>query len=893
MTFDEAIISVTTADPQILAARIKGERTVLVAGLSTGETILIVSGKNRRRAYAVEVSRPASFRRRDDARTSTRATPVESYSGSYGLYFAPDFGGGPSLLRHTFDFTQKMTRGRELRASGEIFNLVGGGGEPALAKPLGLGLGTNRLALGLDAPNFKLDLLDSELEISRLSLSSYTMRGLHLVSTPDSSLRGLELFAGAARPSLRIFDEGEGRLAGAIMPVAQGTAWRVHSGVVLVAPRRGLVQKSGGAVWQADARFAPDEKRRMEGEVAYAHGGVSWRGRVDFERGPFRTYGELSKLDRRSPFIAIGAQSSGRRLAAFGVHWHPFQSLNASLNYQRTTSMPRSLSKRIELNSNTLLASASYNPARDAHLSFSFSQQELETPANTALPLSLHLQTRSTALKYGQRFKRDWTSELELRLTASSEVNAGARMNGGLGFSEHLRYSWRRSSVTGYLNYKSNTASLAGLILRNPALLPESLRRDYELNPLRFLNLNRERLPELLPGIELPLTRSTEAGVRLQAVLSRLNATSEVRYSTGEIQSHVERGLMATFALGLRLDAANYVQVTGARSFAHSGIDAQPSLTVSYVHRFGAGSGDGLQFSNLLGLNRGRIQGRVFLDLNGDGLDDPAEPGVAGLRIQLDGDRSAVTDARGHFSFNAIKQGEYQVALISDDLGVRLSARTPASQRVFLSSGQTLNVSFGVSNAGFIRGRVFNDLYLTGAPDGANAPGVGGVRLVLRSSGAEHGSMLQSQTVDRSGLYEFRNLLPGQYLLEIDPATLPADFQSPAQTVWSINVAPLQGVYIDVPLVAQRAVSGIVFSDKDGDGLFNPQTDEAIEGARVVAGSARSLTNRSGSYMLRNLPAGRVEIQAYLPGSNRSGSTTIELGPEPVIREAVNLIIRK
>ena len=40
------------------------------------------------------------------------------------------------------------------------------------------------------------------------------------------------------------------------------------------------------------------------------------------------------------------------------------------------------------------------------------------------------------------------------------------------------------------------------------------------------------------------------------------------------------------------------------------------------------------------------------------------------------------------------------------------------------------------------------------------------------------------QIVDGSGLYEFRNLAPGKYILEIDSATLPEDFRLPVQMSW-------------------------------------------------------------------------------------------------------------
>ncbi|HEV7843679.1 MAG TPA: hypothetical protein VGO69_08265, partial [Pyrinomonadaceae bacterium] len=508
-----------------------------------------------------------------------------------------------------------MSASRTLRASGEIFNFAGRG-QRGLAQPPGTNFGVNRLRLGLDSPESNLDLLDSELDISRLSFNNYTMRGLHFISTPGSRLKGLEIFAGRARPQLSFLNEGEGLLAGALAPVAQGSSWRIRAGAFFVSPQR---QSSGaresGIIWHADARYAPDENTIAEAETAYANGGLSWRARLDLRRGPLNFHTELLRLDRHSPLVSIGAQTAGRRMNFFSLQWRPLPRFSSSFSYNSTTNSPLSTLRRVELNSRTLIATASYTPARGTRLGFTFNRQELEQPAALSLPLLLSLRTRTATFRYGQRIGHGWSNDFEARLIQSSEAQTTEQMVHGLGLREQLRYSWRRGSIAGFINYKNNTPSLTGLILRNPLLLPAELRPAFTADPVRFLLTNRDALPELLSGVELPTTRSTEAGLRLQAAFSRLNLASEVRYSTGEILAREQRDLLATFSVNLRLDAANSIQVSGARVFSFSGTENRTALTLSYVHRFGAGSGGGFQFSKLLGLSHGRIQGRVFFDL--------------------------------------------------------------------------------------------------------------------------------------------------------------------------------------------------------------------------------------------------------------------------------------
>ena len=85
-------------------------------------------------------------------------------------------------MREGFDYRQKLADKRTLRMSGNMFRLFGGERTFTLV-PIAA-FGASRLKLGLDSPQFKLDILDSALEISQLGFSGYLVRGPHFVSTP-------------------------------------------------------------------------------------------------------------------------------------------------------------------------------------------------------------------------------------------------------------------------------------------------------------------------------------------------------------------------------------------------------------------------------------------------------------------------------------------------------------------------------------------------------------------------------------------------------------------------------------------------------------------------------------------------------------------------------------
>lgn len=147
------------------------------------------------------------------------------------------------------------------------------------------------------------------------------------------------------------------------------------------------------------------------------------------------------------------------------------------------------------------------------------------------------------------------------------------------------------------------------------------------------------------------------------------------------------------------------------------------------------------------------------------------------------------------------------------------------------------------------------------------------------------------QVTDSGGTYEFRRLAPGRYLLEINAGTLPPDFRLPAQTSWLVEVEPLQGFYRDLPLAAQRCTSGFVFIDTNGDGQFDPEQDEAVAGGRVVCGQAEAITDSHGAYLLRRLPAGKLELRARTPWASESAPVAVELGAAPSLARGVNLAV--
>jgi hypothetical protein len=84
-----------------------------------------------------------------------------------------------------------------------------------------------------------------------------------------------------------------------------------------------------------------------------------------------------------------------------------------------------------------------------------------------------------------------------------------------------------------------------------------------------------------------------------------------------------------------------------------------------------------------------------------------------------------------------------------------------------------------------------------------------------------------------------------------------------------------------------------VYLDFDGDGKFTSGSDTPIPGAYVRIGQSEAITDNAGSYIVRNVVAGKAEIRAGTTRGYASRSIMIELPALPSMLRNVNLAISK
>jgi hypothetical protein len=165
----------------------------------------------------------------------------------------------------------------------------------------------------------------------------------------------------------------------------------------------------------------------------------------------------------------------------------------------------------------------------------------------------------------------------------------------------------------------------------------------------------------------------------------------------------------------------------------------------------------------------GTIRGRVFEDLNGNGVADAGEHGLAGLPIQLASGGAVTTDTTGAY---VVKQAATIYESVGLDVG-RLPTRYLAPsdpQTVFhLRPGQQVVRDFAVHPAAAVAGRVMLDLgnHAVGVPD-----------VLLRVDGTH-----QDVFTDAEGRFYIPGLEAGEITLEVVGWSLPkdAELESPGE----------------------------------------------------------------------------------------------------------------
>jgi protocatechuate 3,4-dioxygenase beta subunit len=330
-----------------------------------------------------------------------------------------------------------------------------------------------------------------------------------------------------------------------------------------------------------------------------------------------------------------------------------------------------------------------------------------------------------------------------------------------------------------------------------------------------------------------------------------------------------------------------HVQITVVASVAPNAIAAS-SVGFSYIEQ---------GFNTTALANQANLGDRVFLDANGNGVQDAGELGIGGVVVNLldaNGTPTGLTtttDASGNYSFANINAGTYTVQFVapSGEVFTKTGQGTIATDSnagangltgtISLAAGQTDNtIDAGLYVPVSINTFVFGDNNADGISDGADV-GLANIAVTLQNGSNVTVVTVATGVTDATGHISFTGLPPGTYQIVVAQPT------GSLQTVASNVAAPItlasgqsfnavagynggNATHQTVP----ASLTGHVFVDLNGDGV-QVAGDTNLSGVLVqlldgsgnpIVGSTAT-TDANGFYSFANLTPGSYAVAVVAP----------------------------
>jgi len=311
-------------------------------------------------------------------------------------------------------------------------------------------------------------------------------------------------------------------------------------------------------------------------------------------------------------------------------------------------------------------------------------------------------------------------------------------------------------------------------------------------------------------------------------------------------------------------------------------------------------------------LPAGTIGDYVWRDLDGQGDQDPGEPGVSGVTVQLTPPAgvdlgagagnpiTTVTDSSGYYLFTGLPaSGSYTVAVLTATLPGGTGTPTydydgtgtPNSTVVTLDHDATngddtmLGADFGYTLPSLIRGTVWHDLDRDHAP----APESGEDRLggiTVRLYQSDGTTLITTTTTAADGTYKFTGAYNGTYVVKVDDTTGPLGTGTWTDSYDTDGIGTADQVTVTVAaggeavadysyyLTGAFSLGDTLFIDWNGNGtqdagdigisgstllLYQDEnTNGVIDAEDALVGSMS--TDANGYYLFTSLPAGSYQL---------------------------------
>ena len=297
----------------------------------------------------------------------------------------------------------------------------------------------------------------------------------------------------------------------------------------------------------------------------------------------------------------------------------------------------------------------------------------------------------------------------------------------------------------------------------------------------------------------------------------------------------------------------------------------------------------------------------IWLDLNGDGIIDPDEPGIANQTVELTWQSptgpvvfTTTTDSNGNYLFPNLPDGDYTITVVGGIVDTAGNTGDPggdgdSTNDLTISGGvDNLDQDFGYQGLNAIGDEVWVDYNLDGVID-ADEPGIAGVEVTVTWFGPDgvpgggDDIVLPPQVTDADGNYAFTGLPDGSYSVEVTNG-LPAGIDTPTYDADSGTTTPdSTSIVTDLGVGSDEGVTdndqdfGFIGAGSIGDTIWlsldGNDTQDADEpgvagitvnltgaGPDGILGTPddvvypSQVTDANGMYLFENLPPGPYEV---------------------------------
>ena len=645
----------------------------------------------------------------------------------------------------------------------------------------------------------------------------------------------------------------------------------------------------------ASYRFNNHWLMRATGGVS-SHGGLA-RNEVAYSGNRLNAYGTISSSSPLFPLNQLESLFSGAKTFRAGGTFRHENWLSESFSYQHV--MTEAVGGILHPGSSDYVSPGAWiklNQYQDINLNYTYSRNSGGF---------------SDASSTGNRLDTSWRYQIHKQISNSAEFTVGS-IQDPLQLNSEDEFSWRDSisfpvrmgnMFVSFQQDRTNP-SLVQKLNSELDLLSPALQTLFLQDPVSFVSSSS--LPaDIRSVLEAQQPTSTAVSASGQFVFrGKLNVNPN--FSFARIAAGNSQEWSPFFGYGLSYQFRPTLQFTSGLTNVWVLANNAPSQR-TMLFSFGFTKFFRAAPASMLFRHQGRtIEGRVFRDNNINGTFNAGEPGLSGIQVQMDDEKSVVTDNDGRYKFMGVPTGEHRISVPLAQFRDPVRMTTKNEMDADMIQHHSVVVNFGLVNFARVMGNVFNDLRAQGVrqPD---STGMQGIRLVL-----DDGKQQRSITTEGTGDFEVDDVTPGNYKLIVDSSTVPANYTVPNAT-FSLHVSPVATVIADIPIQALRSISGrVVLSVSAGlqNSSVAPKRGKAhdekqpasnnpsiipLGNVKLTAGNKIAQTDSNGNFLLRNLPAGDLQVSLVpikaLPANLQAPSGAVHLPVTPTQIQGATIVI--